>query len=245
MTMKLRVAFSFALFALAACSDQTTTQASLPNVDAGEDAGDDTTDDAGVDAAPAIDAAVDAAPPPVPPNCTSTFGSALTAQHGRIDGVVRAVVVPGTPKCRSDNDHVIVQVDVVEAAATVTYPVWVNVYSTIAVDDPAVRVAQTTAPLVGPAWASGWHEGVSLDYPSSLGIHSDTGFSAKTKEELGALLTATLPAGTKVSAFMFGFDTHDGGHKVHRNGGGDDGAVVVVGAGTPKWLLFHFSQQTF
>lgn len=244
--MKLRVAFSWVLLALAACSDQTTTRPSdVPAVDAAVDPGGDDTSDAGVDAAPPPDAGVDATPPPPPPACTSTFGDALTAQHGRIDGVVRAVVVPGTPKCRSDNDHVIVQVDVLEAGATVTYPVWVNVYSTIAVDDPAVRVAQTSAPLVGPAWASGWHEGVSLDYASSLGMHSDSGFSAKTKQELGALVAAALPAGTKVSAFMFGFDTHDGGHKVHRNGGGDDGALVAIGGGTPKWLLFHFSQQTF
>jgi hypothetical protein len=112
------------------------------------------------------------------------------------------------------------------------------------VADPAVRAAQVAKPLVGPPWASGWHPNVALDYAATLGAHTSA-FAPKTKAELSALIATTFPAGTKVSAFMYGFDTGDGGHKVHRNAGDDDGAIVALGSGAPRWLLFHFAQQTF
>ncbi|CAN5922297.1 hypothetical protein BH11MYX4_BH11MYX4_27280 [soil metagenome] len=234
-----------ASLALAACEDQQITRAARPpSVDAAPS--DDPPEDA-PDAAAADDAsaALDASPPtPPPPACTTAFGSSITPEFGRLDGTVRIVVTPGLPKCKSDDDHVIVQLDLVEGGTTRTYPVLVNILSDIAVSDPAVRLGQTSHALLGPAWSPGWHTGVSLDYPSSLGVHNAS-FAPKTKTELAAAIAATLPAGAKVSAYMSGFTTLDGGHKVHRNFAGEDGALAVVGTGAPKWLLFHFSQQAF
>ena len=60
----------------------------------------------------------------------------------------------------------------------------------------------------------GLDAGTSLDYPSSLGMHTGM-FAAKTTTELASNFT------------------------------GADGALAVIGAGTPRWLLFQFSQQVF
>lgn len=261
--MDCRSALPFVLFVIlagagTACSDQTISRGVTPPAVGGgpeAPAEDDALDDAGdVDAgaregsAP-VDAAPDTRTPPAGHDCTTTFGHALTPDHGRLDGTVRAVVLAGDADCKSDNDHAIVQIDVVEGAQVVTYPIWVNIESNLVQADPYVRVAQKTAPLVGPAWVSGWHPSVALDYATTLGVHSGGAFAVKTRSELGTLLDAALPKGAKVSAFMYGFQTADGGHKTHRNATGfataDDGALVVLGQGTPRWLLFHFSQQLF
>ena len=136
------------------------------------------------------------------------------------------------------------QLDVIKAGATKVYPVFVNVLSDVAGSEPAVRIAQTTHALEGPPWASGWHAGSFLDYSSSLGMHSAM-FVPKTRGELSTTIAAALPTGAKVSAYMTGFDTRDGGHKVHRNVTRADGALGVIGIGSPRWLLFRFSQQRF
>lgn len=233
---------------LAACADQTVDHTPTAPARDAEVTPDEPEADAATPDATAVDAAVpvDASPPVTTPACTSTFGTGITPAFGRLDGTVRIVITPGLPKCKSDDDHVIVQLDVIESGVIKTYPVLVNILSDIAVSDPAVRLAQTSHALVGPAWASGWHTtfDVGLDYPSSLGVHTGS-FTAKTKGELATAIAAALPAGAKVSAYMSGFDTMDGGHKVHRNFTGQDGALAVVGAGTAKWLLFQFSQQVF
>jgi hypothetical protein len=224
------------VLAPAGCSDQTTNGSPYTILDGSADDGS-TPDDP-------TDSGTDAPIPTGPANCTSSFGTGLTPVFGRLDGTVRVVVTPGLPKCRSDNDHVIVQVDVTPQDSTTTYPVLVNILSDIAVSDPAVRFGQTAHALLGPAWAPGWHTDVSLDYPTALGVHNAT-FAAKTKAELGTLINAGLPVGAKVSVYMFGFDTKDGGHKVHRNSQSSDGALVNLQTDPPTWLLFHFSQQTF
>ena len=63
-----------------------------------------------------------------------------------------------------------------------------------------------------PPWSKGWHTATTLDYAFDLGLHSGASFAPKTKTDLGAIITAALPRGAKVSAFIFGFDTADGGH---------------------------------
>jgi hypothetical protein len=233
--------------ASAACADQTVDRprplaAAVPSDD----------DPAATPAEnPPADPPTPAAAPPSEPSgstplsCTTSFGSAITAEHGRLDGTVRAVVVPGDPSCRSDNDHVIVQID----ADGATYAAWVNVESNLATDDPEVRFAETRAPLAFGSWAEGWHPasgtGATIDYASTLDMHSGS-FAAMTKDTLAARITELAKPGARVSVYFDGFATGDGGHKIHRNGGGKDGALVVVEpSGLPRWLLFHFSQQTF
>lgn len=228
---------------LAACTDQTLDRPELaapPRVEGPDDTlgeGDaglrDAPSEAGADADKG-----DVAPPP--PACTDTFGAAITPQFGRLDGVVRAVVVPGDAVCSADDDHVLVQVD----AAGATYVLSINVESKLA-SSPLVKWLVRPAPLRGPAWASGWHaSSVGLDYPADLGAHSSA-FVSKSKLDLGALIAARIKPGTRVSAFGDGFTTGDGAHKVHRNYTDRDGALVADPTGSPVYLLFAFADQVF
>lgn len=232
---------------VAACNDQGFPN--RPVILAPDDEGRDaeaTTDgatspgDAGADTSTTPDAA------PVA-KCASTFGKAITAEHGRLDGVVRAVVPPDFKQkgCRADDNHLFVQIDVVEANVTATYSVAVTVVSDIAQADPMMRYLERASNgLYGPVYAPGWHPGILFDY-GFVGATSSSGFAVKSKAELASLLVAAIPVGAKISAFMDGYASGDGGHKVHRNQGNNDGALVVQDGAKPRYLLFHFSTQTF
>lgn len=224
---------------LVACADQTVTAAAPIGFDSQSDAAPTTAADA------STEAAVDAASPdaaPIRAACTQTFGHSMSPSFGRLDGTVRAVIVPTDRRCRGDDNHVVVQID---AANGDTYPMAINILSDLSQADPTVSFANATKTLVGPAWAVGWHQAsLRVDYPTTLGVHA-VDFASKTKDELAALVASQVPVGAKVSAYVYGFVDGTGGHKLHRNGGGDDGALVVMGNGTPSWLLFRFSEQSF
>lgn len=233
---------------LAACSDQGYPNRPVilaPNEDErdAEATTDGATplDDAGADTStPTLDAASTL-------NCASTLGKKITAEHGRLDGVVRAVVPPDTKQkgCRSDDNHLFVQIDVAEGNATATYSVAVTVISDIPQADPMMRYLERPSNgLYGPAYAPGWHPGILFDY-SFVGATSNSGFAVKSKAEVSALLVAAIPIGAKISAFMDGYASGDGGHKVHRNQGNNDGALVLQDGAKPRYLLLHFSTQTF
>ena len=221
---------------IAACADQTIDHPTLPDAPAGEEpvpAPGDRVVDAGadVDGPDAEDRG---------PKCSSTFGTAITPEHGRLDGVVRAVIVPGDLSCRGDDDHVFVQID----AAGATYVLSINVESKFA-SSPLVRWHTRSAPLLGPPWSSGWHtSSVGLDYAADLNARSRD-FVARTRDELGMLIAARAKPGTKVSAYGDGFASGDGAHKIHRNTSGYDGALVVDPTGSPTYLLFAFADQAF
>ena len=237
--------FALSALVLTACADQTVERTIRPAAPAQEEPApeEETPVAAPPAAAPASPAPTPApAPPPAAAACTSTFGHAITAQNGRLDGVVRAVILPGDKQCKSDNDHVIVQIDV----NGVTYPAWVNVESNVTTVDARIRFAELRAPLTFGAWSAGWHPlPGQLDYPTTLGVHTSD-FTATSKETIAAHIAELVTEGAHVSVFFEGFATSDGGHKVHRNGYGNDGAFVVIEkTGQPRWLLFHFSQQSF
>lgn len=204
-----------------------------PIEDAGVDAG---TPDAGP-----VDAGVDAGKAA---NCASTFGSGLSAAFGRFDGVVTAVVTPADTQCAlPNNDHVVVQVKTDGGV----FRMVVNVLSSFG--DPNVRFAAITAPLQGGAWAEGWHPGLSLDYPTNLGLHSaDGGFTPIPMAMLVQRVSDEITIGQKISVFSesSGGMYSDSTHKIHRNGSGRDGALILDPDGAmPKWLLFHFANQSF
>ena len=96
--------------ALPACEDQQLDRAERPpTVDAASsEAPPDGGEGDGGDASPTPDGSSAA------PACTTAFGMSITPQFGRLDGTVRIVVTPGLPRCKSDNDHVSVQIDVIE-----------------------------------------------------------------------------------------------------------------------------------
>jgi hypothetical protein len=192
--------------------------------------------------------APDLAPPPPDlvvvdkaATCAATFGSALTAAFGRLDGTVRAVIPPAHPTCpRPNSDHLILQVD----SGGQTYRMVVNVSSDRAGIDPRVRLAIQPAALPGAAFSDGWHAGESLDYVRTLGVH-DAAFTPYAMQPLVDALTAQLTIGAPVSVYA----TSSGGdsaHLVHRNRLDQDGAIVVnPNTGAPTFLLLAFSTQTF
>lgn len=175
--------------------------------------------------------------------CASVFGTGLTNSFGRLDGTITAVVRPSDTGCALPNsDHLVVQLQVDGGI----YRVVVNVKSTG--PDPDVRFRAVDAALKAGAWQEGWHVGVSLDYPGDLDVHSDAGFRAVPMNALVNEVTGQLELGTHLSAFSSssGGTNASSSHLVHRNGGGRDGALVLNPDGpSPRYLLFHFPEQTF
>jgi hypothetical protein len=173
-------------------------------------------------------------------SCASTFGTAITAGFGRVDGTIRAVVPPGHPTCAKPNgDHLVVQVDFGGAA----YRMVVNVESDRAGADPQVRFGEADAALVGPPFAEGWHVPSGLDYVQSLQQHS-TSFVPHPRDELVALVTSKLVLGAKVAVYA-STSGGDSTHLIHRNVVGEDGAIVLDPDASPHYLMFAFSTQTF
>jgi hypothetical protein len=175
--------------------------------------------------------------------CAREFGDALTAPFGRIDGTVVAIVTPADKACTLPNsDHVVVQV----LMKGKVYRLVVNVLSTR--NDPNVRFAIAKGPAMkAPAFEEGWHTDVSLDYATDLNKHP-ADFAPVSMEVLIKTVTDAIPLDGKISVYA----TSSGGayahsaHKVHRNGGGKDGALVLAPeSATPTYLLFHFSEQSF
>lgn len=184
----------------------------------------------------ASDASIDKAA-----RCAATFGSALTAGFGRLDGTVLAIVQPKDKQCAlPNNDHVIVQLKLLGAV----YRVVVNVQSDRAGADIRVSYLEKAMKLPAPAWAEGWHTGVTLDYVKDLGVKASE-FTPFTLLELSGKIADVIPLDAKVSVYS---DTSGGSstHLVHRNDGTKDGAIVLDPEGpSPKAMLFRFATQDF
>ncbi|WP_206079653.1 hypothetical protein [Polyangium spumosum] len=172
-------------------------------------------------------------------DCADTFGDALTDAFGRVDGTVLAVVKPTDTQCAMPNDdHVVVQV----LMDGKVYRMVVNVQSSFG--DPDVRYLETSHVLPGPAWAEGWHTGISLDYATDLGVGAEA-FAPFDLPTLSDVIADAIPLGAKISVYA-----HSSGgasaHKVHRNSGAEDGLIVLDPEGAaPKMLLFRFANQVF
>ena len=138
----------FALSTALACSSRTGgAQPSLPTDDAGDgvDAADASVTDASED--------VDKSAP-----CVATFGSALTAAFGRLDGTVIAVLPPNDQACPDPNStHLIIEVLMGGAA----YRMVVDVISTDGtadlldeIDAPLLPGHGKTAGTTAPCWTT-------------------------------------------------------------------------------------------
>jgi hypothetical protein len=173
-------------------------------------------------------------------NCGTTFGTELTSAFGRLDGVVNAVVNPVDQQCAGVNsDHVVIEVKMNGAL----YRLVVNIQSDFG--DPQVDYLAIDHALPPPAWSEGWHTGVVVDYVSTFGVTAASAFKPYPLAELAGIVTDAIPLGQKISVYA----ESSGGasaHKVHRNTGTTDGAIVLDPEGAlPKVLLFHFANQTF
>ena len=176
---------------------------------------------------------------PVRLPCTGTFGSAMTATFGRLDGVLVAIVDPNTTtSCRGDDNHIHLQVRVNGSIEDIA----VNSASTSG--NPNIDFLAVNSSLKGGAWSEGWHPGVQLDYPSNLGVSSGQ-FAERTPTQLTTAVDSALASANHVSIFTTGFDA-TGGHLIHRNGSSHDGAIVINPlSASPRYLLFHFTTQSF
>ncbi|MEO7095270.1 MAG: hypothetical protein ABI175_18565 [Polyangiales bacterium] len=186
------------------------------------------------------DAAIDA-PLDKAGTCATLFGSSLTAAFGRVDGTVRAVVPPGYPCPMPNGTHLVIQVTIADEV----YRMVTNVLSDSG--DPRVFLYELDAPLVGPAWAEGWHPGVPLDYTSMLHVTSDL-FVPHDMTTTVDLVTDRIDLDTKISVFATssGGTNASGAHLIHRNLTNADGAIVIgPDTATPHWILFRFDEQTF
>ncbi len=174
--------------------------------------------------------------------CTPTTeetGTAVSTEHGRLDGTLVYVVDVGQGKqCNGDDSHVHLQVEVSGSI----YDVAVDIGTA---PNDEVGYYEETLAVPGGAWAEGWHGADSLAYPS-LGLHS-TSFPTTDPGTVGAQVEALLTTTTKISIFCKGYPQGNGCHDVHyEDGTGEDGAIVLdpTAAMSPV-LFFRFSTQTF
>lgn len=178
--------------------------------------------------------------------CADKFGTSLTEGFGRIDGVVYAVVKPGDESCAQPNrDHVVLQV----LMKGEVYRMVVNVESDRG-GDVKIRVATVPHALPAVDFEEGWHTGIPLDYPQILGVHSgDGGFVPLTLAEATARIQSEVKVGDPVAVYATsGAGSPSSTHLIHRNTteANQDGAIVINPDGpNPKFMLFHFADQTF
>jgi len=127
---------------------------------------------------------------------------------------VIAIVEPGNTRCVAPNsDHVIVQVELGGAV----YRMVVNVQSDG--NDPEIRVREVDAALPAPAFAEGWHPGLSLDYATDLDAHSTDAWESQPLAEASAWVADAITIGAPI--------------------------VLDPTSIAPRWLLFRCSDQTF
>ena len=233
-----------AAFALlgSACgnADDGTTS---DGADASVDGSSRTDGGAGASTGASTDASLDASDAAVDKSatCATSFGEDLTPAFGRIDGTVVAVVPPGDEACALPNStHLVIQV--MQSGAV--YRMVVDVLSNQG--SPDVLFEELDAPLVGEAWAEGWHPGASLDYVTTLNQHS-TAFTAMATVDLVANITAEITLGAAISIYATATSSEpDSAHLVHRNLPNQDGAIVIgPDTARPHFLLLRFDEQIF
>jgi hypothetical protein len=185
----------------------------------------------------------DAGPNTAAPICSSSFGSALTTEFGRIDGTLVGIARPQDSHCAQPNKtHVALDVEINGAA----YRFLVNVQSDSG--SPDVYFLETNHTLAGPAWSEGWHtasvESIYLDYASYFDLHTADFASAYAIDDLTEKVVSDLTLGEKISVYATAYGP-DGGHDIHKESAfGNDGAVVVgPDTESPKWLLFRFDDS--
>jgi hypothetical protein len=215
------------------CSDQgpgvdtwNAADAAAPTMDAAE---------------PVLDSAVvDAGPVNKAERCTSSYGTMITAPFGRLDGTVHAVLKPTDQQCnRPNRTHIVLQVKTQSGI----YRMVVNVLSKGA--DPDVRFAALEKPLPAPAFADGWHTGLTFDYAKTLDVHTPQ-FIPVPFENLVERVVDAIQLDEEVSVYSSTSNGGDSTHLVHRNKEDADGAIFLSPrSAKPRVLLFHFSEQMF
>ena len=114
---------------------------------------------------------------------------------------------------------------------------------------PFVVIAVFATFLYGDfaSWMDRWHvehHNGNSSIVNDLGLH-DTDFTSIDKATATQQVETFLATANHVSVFATGYGD-DGAHLVHRNGDGNDGALIINPLSeTPQYLVFHFPEQTF
>ncbi|HEY8076466.1 MAG TPA: hypothetical protein VIF62_20215 [Labilithrix sp.] len=224
---------------LAACGGAETSSAPIPAATDSSSSSGGATPPPGTTPPPGGTTSSSGAPPPSSTDgtptrvaCTSSFGSALTTAHGRLDGYLVSIVPESTRnECNADSSHVHLQVK----ANGAVYDVAVNLDTLEATTDIA---------LPGGAWSEGWHANSSLDYPTDLSLHSSA-FTTTTSSAERMHIESALANANHVAIWATGYDP-TGAHLVHRQGGGRDGAIAIDPLDPKAHVLaFRFSTDSF
>ena len=163
--------------------------------------------------------------------CTDTFGTDMTTDHGRLDGILVAVVDPTHHGCSSDSTHVHLQIQ----SGGMIYDSAVNV------DGGFYLTKDITLPTM--PWTDGWHANADFNYPTE-DVHS-TDFQTADQATITSMVEAALTSANHVSIYMTGYNTM-GGHLVHREGTNIDGAIILDPLSTPSHaIMFRFDTDTF
>jgi hypothetical protein len=172
---------------------------------------------------------------PTRQQCTSNWGTGLSATHGRLDGYLVSIVPPSsTSGCNDDSSHVHLQVMMHGAI----YDVAVDTGSSG--DD--IFYLTKNAPLTGGAWSEGWHTSDALSY-ASMGV-SSTDFAELTPSNAPTVVETALASVNHISVFGTSYNAN-GMHLVHYESG-EDGALVLEPQSTAsQFLLFRFSTDKF
>jgi hypothetical protein len=194
--------------------------------------------DSGSPGNPGTDASYPSDPtdgPPTRQTCTGSFGSGLSAVHGRLDGTVVSIVAPGTPgggHCNGDSSHLHLQM----LMSGSVYDVAVNLDTYYLEKDMGMPTSD--------AYSEGWHTSDNLDYPS-IGIHSSQFTHPASQSALTALLESALANANHLSVYATGYGP-TGIHDVHRRSGGYDGAIVIDPlSATSHVFYFCFNTDNF
>jgi hypothetical protein len=111
--------------------------------------------------------------------------------------------------------------------------------------DPDIYYLLTPNTPAGLVWEEGWHTGVTLDYVTDLGLAS-TDFTQVPMLPLADQIADAITLGQKVSVYAASDGYPSSAHLIHRNGGGEDGAVVLdPDSDSPRAMVFHFDNQVF
>jgi hypothetical protein len=168
---------------------------------------------------------------PTRTTCSSTLGSGLSPDHGRLDGTLVSIVPATGARCSSDPDHLHLQVKMNGA----NYDIAVNLDG---------FEGEIDAPLPGVAFAEGWHP-MDLDYAKDLGLHSSA-LNVTTPATIRAHVIDQLANANHISVFGTGYPGSDGAHLIHRKQTAHDGALVINPlAAKAHVIAFRFATDTF
>jgi hypothetical protein len=167
--------------------------------------------------------------------CVNSLGSELTANFGRLDGFLVAVVPVSASGCNGDSEHVHLQIKMQGAIYDVAVNVGTKGGSDVGTTTREVWLADT--------WEEGWHTGKSINYVT-MGLHSSD-MPPRPSTQNASDLTADLANANHISIYGTGYGA-DGLHLVHRHFSSHDGLIITQPLSAPVHArMFAFSNQTF